>query len=183
MTSPDTPDTPATPTTPGLTAVVRELEQHASQAGWDRPAALFALVPTAELIARESGLADVVDPDDVLTPVQQEELPAEELETLLQQIVFPAEVEGVAAVVERLVLPPGADAEMPEDAEAAASYAAEHPDRQDVRIVAAVTRDGAAWQALRLRAHDEDEQVITGADLVPQLVELLRGCLEEFDDE
>ena len=44
-----------------LTGVVRELEQHAAQAGWDQPAQLFALVSTAELVAREPGLAEVLD--------------------------------------------------------------------------------------------------------------------------
>ena len=44
---------------------------------------------------------------------------------------------------------------------AAAAYASEHPDRQEVRIVAAATRTGASYCALRLRAHDEDD---LGAD-------------------
>ena len=44
----------------------------------------------------------------------------------------------------------------------AAAYASEHPDRQEVRIVAAATRAGASYCALRLRAHDEDTSVLTG---------------------
>jgi hypothetical protein len=176
-------------TTPDLTRLARvvgELERHAAAAGWDRPAQLFALVPTADLVAREPGLADQLgDPAEGagLTPVQQDELPGEELEVLLQQIVWPDTVAGAAAVVERLVLPPEVDADIPADPVEAAAFAAGHPDRQEVRIVAAAHRDGGAWCALRLRAHDEDTSVLTGPDLVPGLVELLHATLEESDDE
>jgi hypothetical protein len=165
-----------------LARVVVELERHAAAAGWDRPAQLFALVPTAELVAREPGLADQLGEGE-LTPVQQDELPGEQLEVLLQQIVWPTTVAGCAAVVERLVLPPGADEDIPDDPAQAAEFAAAHPDRQEVRIVAAADRDGAAWCALRLRAHDEDASVVTGADLVPGLLELLHATLEESDDD
>ena len=51
-----------------------------------------------------------------LTPVEQDSLPAgRRLEETLDAIVWPAEVAGCAAVVERLVLPPGADDQAPED--------------------------------------------------------------------
>jgi hypothetical protein len=162
-----------------LNLVVRELEQHAAKAGWDQPAQLFALVPTAELIEREPGLAEVLTESHSLTPVQQEELPPEELETLLQQIVWPEGVAGVAAIVERLILPPAAEAGIPEDPAAAAEYAATHPDREEVRIVAAATRGGESMCALRVRAHDEDAKVAVGPDLVPALLELLHATLEE----
>lgn len=162
-----------------LMAVVRELEQHASRAGWDQPAQLFALVPTEELVAREPGLAEELGGGNSLTPVQQEQLPPEELELLLQQIVWPEGVAGVAAIVERLILPPAAEADIPADPAAAADYAANHPDREEVRIVAAATRTGESMCALRVRAHDEDAKVAVGPDLVPALLELLHATLEE----
>lgn len=162
-----------------LNIVVRELEQHASRSGWDQPAQLFALVPTDELIAREPGLAEELTDARSLTPVQQEELPPEELELLLQQIVWPDGVAGVAAVVERLILPPAAEADIPEDPDEAAEFAANHPDREEVRIVAAATRSGESMCALRVRAHDEDAKVAVGPDLVPALLELLHATLEE----
>lgn len=161
-----------------LQQVVHELERHASEAGWDQPAALFALVPTAELVRREPGLAEVLSDAAELTPVQQDEIDADHLEGFLRQITWPAEVAGTAAVVERLVLPSEADSEVPADPAAAAAYAAQHPERQEVRIVAAVTREGEAWCALRFRAYDDDDKVLTSADLVPPLVELLRGTLD-----
>ena len=45
--------------------------------------------------------------------------------------------------------------------------------------MAAATRTGASYCALRLRAHDEDASVLTGPDLVPGLLDLVRGTLEE----
>jgi hypothetical protein len=83
--------------------------------------------------------------------------------------------------VERLVLPPEADFDLPADAEAATDFAREHPLRQEVRIVAAVTRAGSTYCALRLRAHDDDQSVVGGVDLVPGLLELLGGTLAEQD--
>ena len=48
-----------------------------------------------------------------------------------------------------------------------------------MRIVAGVTRAGAAYCALRLREHDDDLSVVAGTDLVPGLLELLRTTLDE----
>lgn len=163
---------------PDLIQVVRELEQHASAAGWDQPAQLFALVPTADLLAREPGLAVTLADAGALTPVEQEDLADQELEVLLQQIVWPPEVTGCAVVLERLVLPPGADEQVPADPGEAAAFAAGHPDRHEVRIIAAATRAGGSCCAMRLRSHDEDTSVLLGPDLVPGLLELLRATLE-----
>ena len=58
-----------------------------------------------------------------------------------------------------------------------------HPDRQEVRIVAGATRAGATYCALRLRAHDDDQSVVGGVDLVPQLLQLLGATLEEENDQ
>jgi hypothetical protein len=97
---------------------------------------------------------------------------------VLEQIMWPPEVFGCAAVVERLVLPPGADDQLPDDPRSAEEYAAQHPDRQEVRIVAGATRDGSTYCALRLRSHDDPLSVLEAPDLVPALLELVRGTLE-----
>ena len=171
-----------------LRAVVLEIERHAAEAGWDQPARLFAIVPTADLLAQEPGLAGLVgvDPDADLTgslaSVRQEELPpAEAVEELLTQLVWPAEVAGAAVVVERLVLPPSVG-ELPDDPLSAQELAASHPDRQEVRMVAAATRSGSTYCALRLRSHDDASAVIEGTDLVPALLELLTSTLDPMDD-
>lgn len=167
-----------------LQAAVREIEAHAAEAGWDQPARLYALVPTSDLLAREPGLAAAMGIDAAtaagsLTPVEQDQMPTERsLEEVLAEIMWPAEVYGCAAVVERLVLPPAADGKLPQDPSAAQEYAAAHPDRQEVRIVAGATRDGSAYCALRLKSHDDHNSVVESTDLVPALLELLSSTLE-----
>ncbi len=160
-----------------LAAVVREVESHAASAGWDQPAQLFALVDTADLLEREPHLAEVLGIEAAgapgLTPVEQETV-SESLEELLPTILWPPEVAGCAVVVEAMTLPPG---EVPDDPEAAAEYAAAHPEREEARIVAGVLRSGETWCAIRQRAHDEDDMVLTGNDLVPGLLELLYATL------
>ena len=90
------------------------------------------------------------------------------------QIMWPAEVFGCAAVVERFVLPPGADEQIPQDPAAAEQFAAAHPERQEVRIVAGRTRDGSTYCALRLKSHDDDCPSLR-ARPGPRLLELLLG--------
>ena len=162
-----------------LAAAVREIEAHVAQSGWDQPARLFALVETEDLLAREPDLAEQVGDADGYTPVEQDLDAEQPLEDLLGQIAWPEQVSGCAAVVERLVLPPDADGRVPTDSLEAEEYAREHPDRQEIRLVAAALRGGATYCALRLRAHDDDASVLTGEDLVPALLELLRETLEE----
>jgi hypothetical protein len=175
----DLPDEKSAEVPVPLKQVVREIEAHASSLGWDQPALLFALVETDELLAAEPALAAQlgVEPGDGLTPVMQELPEDEALEATLEQIEWPAQVFGCAAVIERLVLPPEVDGQIPDDSAAALEYAATHPDRHEVRMVAAATRDGATYCALRLRSHDDDFAVIEGADLVPALLELVKGTL------
>lgn len=170
---------------PALAAAVHEIEQHLAGDGWDQPARLYALVETARIVTREPELAASMGLDDAsaegsLTPVEQDDLdPSRPLERVLGQIAWPDGVSGCAAVVERLVLPPGADGDVPEDPAEAERFAREHPDRQEVRIVAGATRAGATYCALRLRVHDDEQSVVGGSNLVPALVELLRTTLEE----
>jgi hypothetical protein len=162
-----------------LAAAVVEIERHAAGAGWDQPARLFALVETAQLLAREPHLADSLG-DAALTPVEQEGLAlGRPLEDQLATIIWPETVHGCAAMVERFVLPPDVEAQLPDEPDEATAFASEHPQRQEVRIVAAATRTGASYCALRLRAHDEDASVIIGEALVPELVDLVRATFDE----
>ena len=143
-----------------LAAVVREVEAHASRSGWDRPAQLFALVETADLVRREPQLAALLGLEGTtvasghLTPVEQDPVD-ETLEEVLPGIVWPPEVSGTAVVLEATTV-----------------------DREETRIVAGVLRTGESWCAIRQRAHDEDDLVLTGGDLVPGLLQLLRATLD-----
>ena len=68
---------------------------------------------------------------------------------------------------------------MPQDEQDALRWLAEHPQRQEVRIVAAVLRDGSRSCALRMRAHDDETSVLTGPDLVPGLSAALAATLAD----
>ena len=184
MTGPTDPElSAALDVDPALAAAVLEIETHIAEAGWDQPARLYALVDTAQLVEREPRLAaamglDAPSEEGSLTAIEQDQVdPHQLLEEVLEQIVWPDGVTGCAAVVERLVLPPAADDAIPDDPAAAQEFAREHPDRQEVRIVAGATRHGATYCALRLRAHDDGQSVVGGADLVPELLALLQATL------
>lgn len=164
-----------------LASAVVEVEAHAHEAGWDAPPRLYALVLAADLVRREPALAERLGLDAAtatLTPIEQEPLPTDRrLEETLHTISWPSEVAGCAAVLERLTLPPRAEAGVPDDPVLAQEYAADHPDRQDVRIAVGVARDGTHHCVLRVRTHDG--ALVQGPDLVPELVRLLRATLED----
>jgi hypothetical protein len=166
----------------GLRIAVVEVERHASDAGWDQPARLYALVPTTDLAAAEPQLAAELGISDGtgerFTPVEQElDEYSGSLEMLLKGITWPETVAGALAVVERVVLPPAAEDAVPDDADEASSFAAEHPEREEVRIAVGVLRGGLAHCVVRLRSHDDDNAVIHGPDVVPALVGALRETL------
>lgn len=168
-----------------LMTAVLEVESHHSKSGWDQPARLYALVDTAHLVENEPELAAQLGLEapmehGSLTPVEQDALPdGLELEEALPGISWPGMIFGCVAVVERLVLPPAVDGQVPDDPDLAMEFAQQHPDAEEVRIVAGVTRAGAAYCALRLRSEDLDNAVMGGTDLVPALTELLRGTLDD----
>jgi hypothetical protein len=170
-----------------LTRAVLEIDEYVSGLGWDQPARLFALVDTARLRAQEPSLAAQLGLDDApettgLTPIEQEEIAADRpLDEFLGTIAWPDSVVGCALTVERLMLPPSAEAAVPDDLDGARlnQWVAEHPDRQEVRMTVAVLRDGTRESALRLREKDAPSEVLTGADLVPGLAAALAATFED----
>jgi hypothetical protein len=170
-----------------LTRAVLEIDEYASGLGWDQPARLFALVDTARLRVQEPALADQLglqaeQETTGLTPIEQDEVPTgKPLDEFLGTIAWPDAVAGCALTVERLMLPPSAEATVPEglSEKKLAQWVAEHPDRQEVRMTVAVLRDGARESALRLREKDSPTEVLTGSDLVPGLAEALAATFEE----
>jgi hypothetical protein len=170
-----------------LTRAVLEIDEYASGLGWDQPARLFALVDTARLRTQEPGLAAQLGLQDApettgLTPIEQDEIPADKpLDEFLGTIAWPDAVVGCALTVERLMLPPSAEASVPEGLsdKKLTKWVAEHPDRQEVRMTVGVLRDGTRDSALRLRAKDAPTEVLTGSGLVPGLAEALSATFAE----
>ncbi len=168
----------ALPVTDPLSIVALDTERHVAQAGWDQNPRLFALVPTADLAAAEPSFAAGLGGADLapgaLTAVEQEGMPAtSHLESLLGRIAWPDTVGGCALAVERVVVPPDAEHDLPEDPEEAVAALQGHPARRDVRLLVAVLRDGSHRCLLRQRAHDSDDRVATGEEIAPGLVQAL----------
>ncbi len=127
-----------------LDRAVRELERHVARGGWDGPLRVFALIRTAEAIAADPSLREQLPPDLVatadadpssITSVEQEGLPeGDSIEEVLGRITWPPSVHGAAVVVERFVVPPEAERDLPDDPDAALRLLLAHPERQDVRL-------------------------------------------------
>src|SRR5450756_2617922 len=82
-----------------LVTTALETERHVAAAGWDQPPRLFALVRPLGLLEREPHLRAQVGrgDEDGLTAIGQEGVPeSSSLESLLAQLAWPDEVDGVA---------------------------------------------------------------------------------------
>ncbi|MEU4252814.1 PPA1309 family protein [Amycolatopsis sp. NPDC026612] len=173
----------------GVAALAREIEDFMAAGGWDQPPQLFALVPTAALLDEQPELAGQLDRANPLTPVAQEALPEGDLAEALARIAWPDLVVGCALAQEIIVLPPGSESELPDvaeaDAESLRRAAANHPQRTEARLVAAVLREGEGACVMRLRgigtAEGTDEtmdEIVESPDLAPNLVEALKATLQ-----
>lgn len=159
-----------------LPAAAREVEEFVAAAGWDAPPRLFALVPTEHLLREQPDLAGQVDPESPLTPVAQDDLPEGDLGAALAGIMWPAAVQGCALVQEIVMLPPEAEAELPDGSDAMARVAASHPQAREARLVAAVLRDGTTACVIRVRDADE---VVEHPQLAPNLTDALLATFED----
>ena len=167
-----------------LVAALIELEHHVAESGWDQPPRLFALVRTDELIAAEPQLAQQQGlrgsaqggHPDALTAIEQDQFdPGADVVGELVDIVWPETVLGCALSMESSFLPAGAEVGVPEDPSAAARFVADHPLRQDIRVVIGVTRDGSQHGVGRLVS--QPDELLGAADLVPGLGTVLAHTL------
>jgi hypothetical protein len=156
-----------------LEEAVKSIEQ---QTRWDGPPQLFALVETAELLRVQPELGEQLGlrKEDVLTAVDQGELPDEDLGALLPGIVWPESVAGCALAMVRITLPPEVEDQIPEDGDAVA-WAAAHPLHEELKIVVGVLRDGSRHAVLRIRKHEDE--LLSAEDLVPDLAGALAQTL------
>ena len=169
-----------------LRLAVSSLENEVAQLGWDQSPSLFALVPTKDIFPQLEAEMDGAQAKQLraalsenpqhLTAVLQDHLPADLMDTL-GHLVFGEDVAGVAVAMERFLVSPQADAEAPKDPKEREKFLLAHPSRQDVRIVAAATRDGNTWCASRARSEDSDDMVAQGDNIVPELLEVLKAML------
>lgn len=166
-----------------LVVALVEIDQYVGTSGWDQPARLFALVPTLDLIAAEPTLARHIKASsrDALSSIEQEDFHAgTDLAETLAGISWPPAVVGCALVAERSFVPASQESRLPADPAVAARYVADHPLRQDLRVIVGVTRSGARHGLGRLRNHPED--LLTAPDLVPGLAAALAHTLLDHDE-
>ncbi|MFC9894112.1 PPA1309 family protein [Nocardia sp. NPDC127579] len=183
-----------------LSRAVREVAEFADAEGWGRPPQMFALVPTADLVAAEPGLLDQLDQGNELTPIAQEAFPDDitggsmALDEFLATTTWPPAVKGCVLVQEIVVLPPTAESTLDdalgplladhEAADAAAAAAARaHPERRAARLFAGVLREGMSLALLQL-APEEDESfpaldLRTYPNLAPNVLEALHHTFEQ----
>ena len=166
-----------------LVAALMEIERHVAHGGWGQPARLFALVPTAELVAAEPALAEQIArpdelPEGALSSIEQDgfHTGADLLEDL-DRITWPPAVHGCALSVERLFVPPHVEDQIPDDPEQATAFVAEHPERHGVRVVVGVTRGGSRYGVARLATNPDD--LLAADDLVPGLGDALARTLSD----
>ncbi|GAB3872483.1 hypothetical protein GCM10029964_010960 [Kibdelosporangium lantanae] len=76
-----------------------------------------------------------------------------------------------------MVLPPAAEEELAaeQDDDRLRQLAADHPERQEARLVAAVLRNGSTACVMRLRNH---EDLLTSPDLAPNLTAALKATFD-----
>lgn len=187
----DAPTPPADEAREALIAALIEIEHHVGAAGWDQPARLFALVRTDELIVAEPelaahlGLRATADggPAGHLSSVEQEDFrevgqggDESDLPQVLARIAWPDAVHGCALALERSFLPPSAEADIPADPQEAAAYVAGHPERQDLRVVVGVTRDGVSHGVARVVSSPDD--LLGGDELAPGIASALAATLD-----
>lgn len=159
--------------TDALVAALMEIERHVAHGGWDQPARLFALVPTADLVAAEPTLAEQLErpgglPEGALSSIEQDGFrTGDDLLDALDRITWPPTVFGCALAVERLFVPTHVEPDIPDDPDAAADFVAAHPERHDVRVVVGVTREGGRYGLARLKTDPGD--LLASDDLVPGL--------------
>jgi hypothetical protein len=182
--APDESEVDEDPGQVALIAALLELERHVREAGWDQPARLFALVLTDELVASEPqlavslGLRSSTDGGPVggLTAIEQDEFVSSgDLLDDLAAVEWPDTVFGCAVAVERTFLPPTAEKDIPDDPAAAVDFVAQHPQRQDVRVLVGVDRSGHRHGVARLVS--EPDELLAADNLVPGLVSALAHTL------
>lgn len=174
-----------TPTEISLITAIIEIEQLANESGWDQSPQLYALVKTTKIMdkldflsadERQTLAQSIATNPEHLFSIYQDQLenPIEKLHT----VYFDDEVDGVAVVMERIMIPADAEEEIPQEVQARDKYLLSHPKREDMRMAVGVLRSGESWCAIRSRSHDEDKLVAQGPNLVPELIEALGQTLK-----
>lgn len=164
-----------------LLQVAQETEQHVAADGWDQRERVFALVPTADLVAAEPSLAEALAGAGRYSSIEQELPEGVELEEYLGRLAWPRSVTGCALAVERLRAAPAAEgktADEPDDTASGDGADDTAPGTEPVRLLVVATREGERFTLVRFAAHDSDDAVAVGAEVGTDLQAALATTLE-----
>lgn len=164
-----------------LLQVAQETEQHVAADGWGQRERVFALVPTADLVAAEPSLAEALAGAGRYSSIEQELPEGVELEEYLGRLAWPRSVTGCALAVERLRAAPAAEGQTADEAGDTASEGGAGdtaPGTEPVRLVVVATREGERFTLVRFAAHDSDDAVAVGAEVGTDLQAALATTLE-----
>lgn len=184
-----------------LGRALHDVLDHVERGGWGQPPQVFALVPTRLIAAQNPELVDEGD-DSALSPVAQEPLevaggeePYARLEEFLATATWYPPVEGVALILEIVVLPPDAEGDLdsafepllgdPAASESAAREAARaHPSARTARLAVGALRNGKRLSLMRLRPGPDDDpdgpmELLTHPELASTLQAALAATLDD----
>jgi hypothetical protein len=170
--------------TEALVAALVDLDRHVGRNGWETPPRLFALVLSDVLAAAEPQLSAEMGltttatgaPAGSLTAIEQDEFVSSgDLIRDLAHLEWPETVHGCALATVRMFLPADSDVGLPDDPAAAAEVVAQHPQRQEIRVVVGADRAGNRHGVARLVA--QPDELLAAPDLVPGLAAALAHTL------
>lgn len=175
-----------------LGRTLREALDFVAPSGPDQPPTVFALVPTPVLAQLDP---ELVDPDDdsPLSLLAEDPLPAAgpgddaepyaALEEFLATASWPEPVVGAAVVLDIVVLPPDARADLSEQHQPplVRSAARNHPDSRSARLAVGALRGGPRLALLELvpESTDEPHELRTHPELAADLQDALSAALAE----
>ena len=168
-----------------LTRCALETELHVAADGWGQRPRLFSLANNGSLLKRQPALRSVLgelDPDEFSAVEQDVQVTNKTLEKVLATTAWPKDVDGVALVVERVIIPKDESTEafgtpLTGRSNLVAKRLEERLDREDVRLVVAVLRNEEIITLVRRKNEDDDDKVAIGTNIAPGLVDALKATL------
>jgi len=152
-----------------LEIVIRELDAHISDAGWDQPVQLFAILSESPELAMDSEYLKNASQEQLFFEPQGIDFSDNSVIDVLRTLGWNEAVIGLAIAAERIISVEDKDASDYETQ----SYSA----TQEIRVMSIAMRDGRTLNAIRYRSHDNPEDLLTGAELVPELNQALIGSM------
>lgn len=155
-----------------LTRSALETEAYVATEGWGQAPRLFSLARNGDLLRREPALRAVlgdIDENEYSAVEQDDALATGELDEALGHLTWPADVDGVALAIERVIMAP--------DPDAARVGQLQQDNREDVRLLVAALRNGEIITLVRRKKEDDNDKVAIGTNIAPGLVDALKATL------